>query len=150
MAKKDDRRERFCLEYLIDFNGARAAKAAGFSVPGASVQANRLLNEPAIQARLATLKAKRNEQIGISALGVMERVDGIAQKAEKDCDYPNALRGLDMLGKHTGAYDADNTLHITEDKARALLRRYVDVVASIVEPAQLKAITAKLEDMGDA
>lgn len=46
------RMARFCLEYVIDFNGARAARAAGYNVKRAKVTACELLKRPDIQKRI--------------------------------------------------------------------------------------------------
>lgn len=58
------KREQFCREYIIDFNGSDAAIRAGFSARTAKQQAYLLLQMPEIQARIAEVQAslaKRTE-----------------------------------------------------------------------------------------
>ena len=52
-----DRKKRFVEEYLVDMNGAEAARRAGYSEKGASQAAYRLLHEPAVQAALVEARA---------------------------------------------------------------------------------------------
>lgn len=58
------RHERFCVEYVVDHNGTRAAIRAGYSENSAAQQATRLLRNAQIVARVAELEdavAKRAE-----------------------------------------------------------------------------------------
>ncbi len=56
------RQERFCEEYLVDFNGSAAAIRAGYAAGSASVQAARLLANAKVHARLVELKRGRSDQ----------------------------------------------------------------------------------------
>ncbi len=73
------RRERFCLEILVDDNGAAAAERAGFSKRRAKQWAYDLLKEPAIQARIAELRAERSQRTEITADMVLEEFWAIAK-----------------------------------------------------------------------
>lgn len=53
------KQDRFCQEYIIDFNGTRAAISAGFSKKTAAEQAYQLLQKPHIQKRLKELIEER-------------------------------------------------------------------------------------------
>lgn len=57
--KIDEREKIFCAEYMIDFNGTRAAIAAGYSKKSAHVLASRLLKKVNIRQRLKQLSTKR-------------------------------------------------------------------------------------------
>lgn len=61
------KQERFCQEYIIDFNGARAAIAAGFSEKGAAVAGSRLLSDVNVQAEIQRLKQELQVSTKISA-----------------------------------------------------------------------------------
>jgi phage terminase small subunit len=67
-------RERFCLEMLIDDNGAAAARRAGYSARRAKQMANELLAMPAIQARLAELRAERKKRLELEADDVLREL----------------------------------------------------------------------------
>lgn len=71
---KDRRREQFCHEYVVDFNGTQAAIRAGYSDKGASVTANRLLSNAMIQKRVKYLTQKVRERTQIDADWVLQRL----------------------------------------------------------------------------
>jgi phage terminase small subunit len=71
---KDPRPEAFCLEYLVDLNGAAAARRAGYSARTANRQASHLLSKPDIAARVQFLKAKRSERTEITIDRVIEEL----------------------------------------------------------------------------
>lgn len=62
--KLDDRQEKFCREYLSDFNATRAARAAGYSDKSARVQASGLLTRLDIQDRIQELAKQIYEEVG--------------------------------------------------------------------------------------
>lgn len=59
----DPRRERFCLELLIDDNQTQAAIRAGYSKRAAHVTASRLLKDAKVAARITYLRAARNQRV---------------------------------------------------------------------------------------
>lgn len=67
-----DKQEMFCREYLIDLNATQAAIRAGHSVKTANRTASENLSKPDIQNRIAELKNKRNEYVGINAAYVLQ------------------------------------------------------------------------------
>lgn len=66
MKLKSKRHEQFCQEYIIDFNGTRAATDAGFSNRSAKVTASRLLTKANIQLRISELLKDRSERTKIT------------------------------------------------------------------------------------
>lgn len=75
------RRAIFVAEYLKDFNGARAAIAAGFAKGRAKETAARLLNEPEVQKAIADAAAARVERTRVDADWVLQR---LAEEADAD------------------------------------------------------------------
>ncbi|WP_105537563.1 terminase small subunit [Cronobacter turicensis] len=73
------KQEMFCREYLIDLNATQAAIRAGYSVKTANRTASENLSKPDIQNRIAELKNKRNEDVGINAAYVLQRLVEIDQ-----------------------------------------------------------------------
>lgn len=67
----NDRRQRFIDEYMIDFNGTRAAIAAGYASKRATEQAARLLSIPEIRNEVNRRKAEVCEGLRISAERVL-------------------------------------------------------------------------------
>jgi len=52
---KEEKVEKFCQEYIKDFNATRSAIAAGYSEKGAHVRGSDLLSESKVKARIAQL-----------------------------------------------------------------------------------------------
>ena len=62
-AERPEKIEAFCLEYIKDENGTRAAIAVGYAKKSASVMACGLLAKHKVQARLKELRAERNARV---------------------------------------------------------------------------------------
>ena len=65
--KLTPKQERFCMEYLVDRNGTRAAIRAGYGEKGAGVAACRMLKKPNILARVRELQAEEAERLSLTA-----------------------------------------------------------------------------------
>lgn len=65
--KHNPRHDTFVREYLKDFNGSRAAIAAGYGKKGARVRASQLLTNRNIQALLAKLIKKHAKKLDLTA-----------------------------------------------------------------------------------
>ena len=63
---QDKRREEFCQQYVVDFNGTRSARESGFGPKSASVKASQILREIKVQKRIAELMANRAERTKIT------------------------------------------------------------------------------------
>lgn len=103
--------ERFCQEYIVDFNGSAAALRAGF--PGkksARVRACELLATEPVQQRVAALLAERAERTAITADEVIRGIHGVATRcsAAETFDASGANRAWELLGKHLGIFERDN------------------------------------------
>lgn len=78
MADLIDKHERFCQEYMIDFNGTQAAIRAGYSPDTATVQASQILTLLNVQTRLSELKKEAAEQFGVSKQQLINELKKIA------------------------------------------------------------------------
>ncbi|WP_027859244.1 terminase small subunit [Marinobacterium jannaschii] len=81
-----DKRQQFCREYIVDFNGTQAAIRAGFAEKSAVKQASELLQKSEISQRIAELIEERSERTGIDADWVLTRLQDIA-----DADIADVL-----------------------------------------------------------
>lgn len=81
---KANRKEIFCLEYIIDFNATRSAKAAGYSKKTAYSQGQRLLKNVEIQKKLAELIQKRSSKVALTAENVLIELSRLAFSNPKD------------------------------------------------------------------
>ena len=92
MKLKNARHERFCQEYIIDFNGTRAATDAGFSKRSAKVTACRLLTKANIQQRIYKLLKDRSERTKITQDMVLQELKILACSDFRD--YGEIVRDL--------------------------------------------------------
>jgi hypothetical protein len=132
----NDRRKRFCLEYLVDLNATQAYIRAGYSPKAAENNATRLMGDDGVRARIAALQAARVSRTEITVDRTVKELSTMAfaglgetNSVEEDgtvhlhFDHtPNKLRALDMLMKHQGAYAAEKLEH-----SGAIEQRMVDV-----------------------
>jgi len=84
-----DKQEQFCHEYLIDLNGADAAIRAGYSAKGAKQIASENMQRPHVAARIAELKARRADRVGVDAAWVLRRLIEIDEMDVSDIMDPD-------------------------------------------------------------
>jgi phage terminase small subunit len=126
------RQELFCLEYLKDMKGTKAAIRAGYSQRSATSQACNLLAVPAVAARIAQLMAERAQRLRFDAdrvitllCAVVERCMQTAPVLDRkgepvlvqmpngrwvpgyDFDALGAIRALELIGRHLGLFTAE-------------------------------------------
>lgn len=119
------RKEQFCQEYVIDYNGTKAAERAGYEGRSSRQQASRLLSQDDVQARIAELQAEQVKRLSITQdYVVLQLLDTYKSCREESpvlkydpstgemeetgmyqFDSKGALRALELLGKHLGMYN---------------------------------------------
>lgn len=72
------KQKRFCKEYLVDFNGKRAAIRAKFSVRTAASQASNMLAMPHIKAYIAKIGAPKEMDLTVTAERVLRELARLA------------------------------------------------------------------------
>ena len=72
-----DQRERFCQEYLIDFNATQAAIRANYSKRTAKSQGQRLLTIVDIQQRIRELSQETTKKLEITRERIIEELAAI-------------------------------------------------------------------------
>ena len=60
---RNGQHERFCRAFIVELNGARAARRAGYSVAGSRVRASKLLTKANVIARIGELQNKVETEI---------------------------------------------------------------------------------------
>jgi len=88
--KSKARQELFAQEYVIDLNGARAARAVGIAEAGSRVWASRILTKPNVQRRITELQAKRASKLEIKAEHVADELRKLAFANMQDYMRVNA------------------------------------------------------------
>lgn len=89
------KQQLFVNEYIIDFNAARSALAAGYSKKTAGSTGYQNLKKPEVQAAISQAIAKRNERVEIKADYVLNRLIEIDQMDVLDILYEDgALKAI--------------------------------------------------------
>lgn len=124
-ALKQRRHERFCQEYVIDYNGTKAAIRAGYKEANARSQASALLTNPNILSRVRELQHEQVERLAVTQdFVVVQLIDTYnccreptpvreydretgewVETGMYQFDSKGALRALELLGKHLGMYN---------------------------------------------
>lgn len=129
-----DKQEAFCLEYLVDLNGTKAAERAGYSSNSAYSIASENMRKPEILTRIKALMDERSKETMVDATFVVEGFKDVfnrcmqrvpvmvfdyeekrmVQKTEEDengidqgvweFDSMGANKALEMLGKHLAMF----------------------------------------------
>ncbi len=168
MARKlNHRYELFAKEYVIDFNGSRAAQASGIREAGSRVWASRALTKPNVKRRIDELLSARASKLEVKAERVLEELAKLAfldprkfynddgslrQVAELDADTAACLAGIEQekLYEHFGKGQAKNVGTITKikfhDKGQNLERlgRHLKLFTEKVEISGDNALLARL------
>ena len=125
--KLTDRQERFCLEYIIDYNATDAAIRAGYSKKTAYSIGSENLKKPELLARVRELQTEQAERLCINAdWVVMQLVEvynrcmqhkpvyewhngKLEETGEYAFDSKGALNALEMIGKHLAMFNNDKS-----------------------------------------
>lgn len=113
------KQERFVAEYLIDLNASAAARRAGYSERTADAIGRENLGKPTIASAIAAGRAAVAERAKRSVDDVMAdiakvRANAMQTAADPETALPimvshkDALRALELEGKHLGAFEKDN------------------------------------------
>ncbi len=126
MAALKGQMERFCQEYVIDYNGTAAAIRAGYSEKRAAAQASTLLRREDVIERMRQLQQEQAARLGLSADRVVMELweiyrrcmqaapvmewDAAGHKyvpsaAEFTFNAKGALEALKLIGGHIGMWN---------------------------------------------
>ena len=140
-----EQQDKFCREYIKDFNGSRAAVAAGYSPKTAFVQASQLLSRLNIQARVSELNQEVHKADIMDVQEIRERltrmargeideetvvVEGTGQgfsKARvvtKKITPKDQAKALELLGKASGMFI--DKIQATVDDGLAVAKQYLE------------------------
>lgn len=111
--------ERFCREYVVHHNGAKAAAAAGFAKHSARVRASILLRRPEVAARVRELELNLLSKADITAERVMLELGRVA--------FSDPRKLVDATGRVRPIHELD------DDAAASLAAFEVDAVTTTVK-----------------
>lgn len=125
----NDKQRRFCEEYLIDLNATQAAIRAGYSENSAKQIGSENLSKPDLQEYIQKLQDERSERLKTSSDWVLRRFRDISDRCmqvepvmifdaengvyvesgEYKFDSSGANKATEMIGKHIGFFEKDNS-----------------------------------------
>lgn len=105
------KQKAFVREYLVDLNATQAAIRAGYSSNTATKIASENMTKPDIQKAVQAALKAREKRTEVTQDYVIAKLREIVEKEASDgpdseLKYANKIRALELLGKHTGAFDA--------------------------------------------
>ncbi len=151
------KQSEFCIEYLVDFNATQAAIRAGYCISPkvAAAQGHENLRKPKILKRIRKLVAERNTRTLVAADRVMGELAKIAF-AKLSVTTREKLRALDMLAKHTQAFNRqryDVPEFLTADERLMVLmdsvpceHRYFFAILLLLDPEDGQAVCKAYEE----
>lgn len=104
----NDRQERFCREYMQDYNATQAAIRAGYSKKTAGSMGHENLKKPEILARVRELQEEKCKSLVLSEAMIITELTETYRECRQNADSKGALRALEMLGKHIGMFSGTN------------------------------------------
>ena len=133
--KLTPKQEMFCLEYMKDLNATQACIRAGYSEKTSNEQGAQNLAKLSIQQRIAELLKTRTQKLEIDAEWVLKRFKEISDRCmvaepvmtrdedgqmvesgEFTFDSSGANKATEMIGKHIGFFEKDNSLNVKVEK----------------------------------
>lgn len=122
---ENKKHERFCQEYVVDYNGTKAAIRAGYKEDSARVKASKMLTNANILSRVRELQHEQVERLAVTQDYVVLQLLETYQKCLEETpvlkfdpdlgemvetgkyqfDSRGAIRALELLGKHLGMYN---------------------------------------------
>lgn len=119
------KKERFCLEYVCDYNQTQAAIRAGYAEKSAAKTGCKLMKEPEVVAYIRQLQKEQAERLMLTSDRVLIELMDVYQKCmqavpvetwsysehrmeptgEYQFDSKGATKALEMIGKHLGMFD---------------------------------------------
>lgn len=119
------KKERFCLEYIQDYNATQAAIRAKYSPKSAAKTGCQLLKEPEVRAYIEQLQREARERLMLNHDRViLELVDVVnicksavpvekwdylshemVETGEYQIDSKGAVKALELIGRHLGMFD---------------------------------------------
>jgi len=115
LKKLTEKEHSFCHQYIIDWNGARSARDAGYSEDSAREIASENLTKPHIQQYIEFIKDDIEKECGISKIkqvaGLLKIID------DKDAMHSDKIRATSEVNKMLGYNAPDKIDHTTKGES---------------------------------
>lgn len=112
-------RATFAAEYVMQGDGAKAARAAGYAHPKQS--AYKLLRNPAVVAQIDNLRTRSSLQTGLTIAEWFEGLWEATDEARKAGAWGAVMRGYELQGRHIGAFKNETRLDEAEKRVYTFL-----------------------------
>ncbi len=99
------RHEAFCQHFVLLGNATDAAARAGYSYEWARNQGYRLMRQPAIQARVAEIRAGLARVYCLDAGVLLGKLEAVYQRAIGNLDFHAAARSVEIQARIAGHVD---------------------------------------------
>lgn len=117
----------FIREYLVDYNGKRAAERAGYSPASARQTASELLGKPAVKKAIEQGELRKQARADLTIDAVLEQLADNYQMAKSLGQVAAANRTTELQGRHLGMFtekhEHEVKLSLSDLLARARARR---------------------------
>ena len=138
--KLTPKQQKFCEEYLVDFNGKQAAIRSGYSPKTAEVQGSTLLSYTKVKKFLNEKIEKRSEKADIDATWVLKKAAELTDRCMQEVkpkmvrkggemvqdedeegnklfvfNAQGAAKGLEIVGKHVNVQAFRENMNMTGD-----------------------------------
>ena len=122
LEKKLTAKERaFCHEYIIDWNGARAARVAGYSEASIYSISSENLTKPYIQQYIGFIKDNIPSEAGISKLKLIKDLNSIASS-----NLPQIVAKIKTEGIHSLTEDEQKVISEYEETRNGIKIKVYD------------------------
>ena len=112
--KLTEKEKNFCHEYIVDWNGSRAAREAGYSENSCAEIANQNLRKLHIEQYIDFIKNDYEKEAGITKLSQIK--DLLAIKEDPKANYRDRISATQELNKMLGYNEPDKVKHSGEIK----------------------------------
>lgn len=135
------RQQRFCEEYLVDFNGSAAVQRAGYNTKYPNKWGSELLHMPHIRMVIDHLTLQRASKSVIKPDYVINKITKTIEKAEADNNHSAVLRGCELLARHLGMFierteiSGPNGDAIKYERVQEAADAFTSAIAGLVERA---------------
>lgn len=148
-----EQHENFCLEFVVDRNAARAARAAGYSEAAAKEVGYKLLTYAHIKQRISDLTAERFSKVIMEGEEVMRKIQAVGtydprRIFDKNGNVLPPAEWPDDIAAAIGGFEVRETYHPVTGRKTGYVKKvkWKDSLKALEDVAQHKGV---LKQPGD-
>lgn len=136
------KQQRFIQEYIIDLNGAAAARRAGYSARTANRRAEQLLRDPAVSAAVAKEQKRIANKLEITAERVLKELARVGMSEGPTACMTQTRRGIRIDLKKLSD-DERRAVSEISDGANGIRIKFHDKVRALITLGQYLGIVVE-------